>query len=107
MESILEDEDVIDKGAADELKKRKPYDVDKDKGPTAGLDRGLKRQRITNLETDVKELKNVDNSTIVISKIKSEVPNAVKEYLGSSLDHALYKVIQEHSADIIKELYSC
>nr|GEU54364.1 hypothetical protein CTI12_AA475510 [Tanacetum cinerariifolium] len=60
-------------------------------------------QRITNLEKDVKELKNVDNSTTVISTIKSEVPNAIKEYLGSSLDDARYMMIQKHSADIIKE----
>ncbi|GKC36473.1 hypothetical protein Tco_1048857 [Tanacetum coccineum] len=58
---------------------------------------------ITDLEKDVKELKNVDNSTTVISTIKSDVPNAVKEYLGSSLDDALYKMIQKHSPDIIKE----
>nr|GEU83367.1 hypothetical protein [Tanacetum cinerariifolium] len=45
MESILKDEDAIDKGAANELKKRKPNDADKDEGPTTGLDRGLKRQR--------------------------------------------------------------
>ncbi|GKF41263.1 hypothetical protein Tco_0124605, partial [Tanacetum coccineum] len=49
-------------------------------------------QRITDLEKDVKELKNVDNSRTVISTIKSEVPNVVKEYLESS-DDALYKVI--------------
>nr|GEW73052.1 retrotransposon protein, putative, Ty1-copia subclass [Tanacetum cinerariifolium] len=60
-------------------------------------------QRITNLEKDVKELKSVDTFTTVISTIKSEVPNAVKEYLGSSLNDALYKMIQKHSADIIKE----
>ncbi|GKB08552.1 hypothetical protein Tco_0836864, partial [Tanacetum coccineum] len=60
-------------------------------------------QRITNLEKDVKELKNVDNSTTIISTIKSEVPNAVKEYLRSSLDDALYKVIQKYFADVIKE----
>ncbi|GJW93811.1 hypothetical protein Tco_0173483 [Tanacetum coccineum] len=50
-------------------------------------------QRITNLEKDVKELKSVDNSTTIISAIKSKVLNAVKEYLESSLDDALYKVI--------------
>ncbi|GJY29293.1 hypothetical protein Tco_0405060 [Tanacetum coccineum] len=61
------------------------------------------RQRITDLEKDVKELKSVDNSTTIISVIKSEVPNTVKEYLESSLDDALYKVIQKHSVDIIKE----
>ncbi|GJS56598.1 hypothetical protein Tco_0629960 [Tanacetum coccineum] len=61
------------------------------------------RQRIINLEKDVKDLKNVDNSTTVLSTIKSEVPNVVKEYLRSSLDDALHKVIQRHFADIIKE----
>ncbi|GJT83959.1 hypothetical protein Tco_1058301 [Tanacetum coccineum] len=59
--------------------------------------------RMADLEKDVKELKDVDNSTKVISKIKSEVPNAVKEYLGSSLDDALHKVIQRNFANIIKE----
>nr|GEZ03222.1 hypothetical protein [Tanacetum cinerariifolium] len=60
-------------------------------------------QRITYLEKDFKQLKSVDNSTKVISAIKFEVLNAVKEYLESSLDDALYKVIQKHSPDIIKE----
>nr|GEV44098.1 retrovirus-related Pol polyprotein from transposon TNT 1-94 [Tanacetum cinerariifolium] len=32
-----------------------------------------------------------------------QVPNAVKEYIGTSLDDALYKVLQKHSADIAKE----
>ncbi|GJT17881.1 hypothetical protein Tco_0876587 [Tanacetum coccineum] len=62
-------------------------------------------QRITNLEKDVKELKNVNNSTTVISTIKFKVPNVVKKYLGSSLDNALYKMIQKHSTGIIKEQY--
>ncbi|GKD50455.1 hypothetical protein Tco_1279431 [Tanacetum coccineum] len=45
MESILEDEDAMDKGVVDKLKKRKPDDADKDEGPSAGSDRGLKRQK--------------------------------------------------------------
>ncbi|GKB43262.1 hypothetical protein Tco_0888204 [Tanacetum coccineum] len=45
MESILEDDEAIYKGVADELKKRKKDDVDKDEGPSAGSDRGLKGQR--------------------------------------------------------------
>ncbi|GKA71486.1 hypothetical protein Tco_0777625 [Tanacetum coccineum] len=45
MELILEDEDAMDKGVADELKKRKPDEADKDVGPSVGSDRGLKRQR--------------------------------------------------------------
>ncbi|GKA29312.1 hypothetical protein Tco_0715557 [Tanacetum coccineum] len=46
MESILEDEDAMDEGVTDKLKKRKQDDADKDKGPSAGSDRGLKRQKI-------------------------------------------------------------
>ncbi|GKD74014.1 hypothetical protein Tco_1332296, partial [Tanacetum coccineum] len=60
-------------------------------------------QRITNLEKDVKELKTIDHSAALLSTIKSEVPNVVKEYLGTSLDDALYKVLKKHDADIIKE----
>ncbi|GJU68893.1 hypothetical protein Tco_1255152 [Tanacetum coccineum] len=52
-------------------------------------------QRIIDLEKDVKDLKNVDNSTTVLSTIKSKVPNAVKEYLRLSLDDALHKM--EHA----------
>ncbi|GKD75119.1 hypothetical protein Tco_1333401 [Tanacetum coccineum] len=60
-------------------------------------------QRITDLEKDVKELKNVNNSSELLSAIKSEVPNAVKEYLRTSLDDTLYKVLQKHSTDIANE----
>ncbi|GKE72434.1 hypothetical protein Tco_1534475, partial [Tanacetum coccineum] len=45
MESILEDEDAMDKGVADMLKKRKPDDADKDEGPPAEPDEGLKRKK--------------------------------------------------------------
>ncbi|GJT37347.1 retrovirus-related pol polyprotein from transposon TNT 1-94 [Tanacetum coccineum] len=62
-------------------------------------------QRNTNFEKEVKELKDVDNSTKVISKIHSEVPKAVKEYLGSSMDDVMHKLIQKNVADIIKEYY--
>nr|GEV24924.1 hypothetical protein [Tanacetum cinerariifolium] len=43
MESILEDEDVMDEAIADKLNKRKHDDADKDEGPYARSDRGLKR----------------------------------------------------------------
>nr|GEY14056.1 hypothetical protein [Tanacetum cinerariifolium] len=60
-------------------------------------------QRIANLEKDVKDLKTVDHSATLLSTIKSEVSNAINEYLGKSLDDALYKVLKKHDADIIKE----
>ncbi|GJS20761.1 hypothetical protein Tco_0449393 [Tanacetum coccineum] len=47
MESILEYEDAIDERVAENLKKRKPDDADKYKGPSAGSDRGLKRRKIS------------------------------------------------------------
>ncbi|GJY75615.1 hypothetical protein Tco_0480731 [Tanacetum coccineum] len=40
IESILEDEDAMNKGVADKLKKRKPDDDDRDEYPPAGLDQG-------------------------------------------------------------------
>ncbi|GJU96014.1 hypothetical protein Tco_1320770 [Tanacetum coccineum] len=45
MESIVEDEDAMDEGVAEKFKKRKPNDVDKDKGPSVGSDQGLKRPK--------------------------------------------------------------
>ncbi|GKF46628.1 hypothetical protein Tco_0136430, partial [Tanacetum coccineum] len=43
MESILENEDDMDKGVADKLKKRKPDDANRDEDPPARPDQGLKR----------------------------------------------------------------
>ncbi|GJZ41350.1 hypothetical protein Tco_0588236 [Tanacetum coccineum] len=60
-------------------------------------------QRIDDLEKDVKELKDVDNSTKVISTIQSEVPKAVKEYLGSSLDDAIHKIEHARKQQVPKE----
>ncbi|GKC96542.1 hypothetical protein Tco_1161984 [Tanacetum coccineum] len=59
--------------------------------------------RVLDIEKEVKELKNVDHSLALFSTIKSKVPNTFKEYIGTSLDDALYKVLQKHSADIVKE----
>ncbi|GJW70128.1 hypothetical protein Tco_0127045 [Tanacetum coccineum] len=59
-------------------------------------------QRITDLENDVKELKTIDHSAALLSTIKFEVPNAVKEYLGTSLDDTLHKVLQKQIKDIRK-----
>nr|GEU60951.1 hypothetical protein [Tanacetum cinerariifolium] len=45
MESIIKDEDAMDKGVADKSKKRKPDDADKDEGPPAESNQGLKRKK--------------------------------------------------------------
>ncbi|GJR03698.1 hypothetical protein Tco_0526682 [Tanacetum coccineum] len=59
--SIIEDENAIDKGVADQLKKRKPDDADKDKGPSSRSDRGLKRQK-TNKDTEPSKKAKEDTS---------------------------------------------
>ncbi|GJX54820.1 hypothetical protein Tco_0283189 [Tanacetum coccineum] len=62
--------------------------------------------RVIDLEKDVKELKDVDNSTKVILTIQSEVLKAIKEYLRSSLDDAMHKdedAMDEGFADKLKK----
>nr|GEW95565.1 hypothetical protein [Tanacetum cinerariifolium] len=54
-------------------------------------------------QKDVKELKTVDHTTALLSTIQYEVPNSIKEYLRTSMDDALHKVLQKHIADITKE----
>ncbi|GKB45585.1 hypothetical protein Tco_0896338 [Tanacetum coccineum] len=48
-------------------------------------------------------LKDVDHSLALCATIKSEVLTAIKEYLGTSLDDALYAMLQRHTTDLIKE----
>ncbi|GJV80665.1 hypothetical protein Tco_1516535 [Tanacetum coccineum] len=47
--------------------------------------------RVSDLEKEVKELKQADLSTTLCASIRSQVPLAVNEYLGSSLGDALQK----------------
>ncbi|GKA63632.1 hypothetical protein Tco_0763238 [Tanacetum coccineum] len=47
--------------------------------------------RLSKLEKEVKELKNFDHSSTLLATIKSEVPMALKEYIGAIMDEALYK----------------
>nr|GFB12602.1 hypothetical protein [Tanacetum cinerariifolium] len=62
MESILEDEDAMDEGVADKLKKRKPNDTDKDEGPFARSYRGLKRQKTSKDTKTSKKAKSTESS---------------------------------------------
>ncbi|GKE48844.1 hypothetical protein Tco_1480102, partial [Tanacetum coccineum] len=62
MESILKDEDAMDKGVADKLKKRKPYDADRDEDPPAGPDQGLKRKKTSKDAKPSKKVKSTDTS---------------------------------------------
>ncbi|GKB83359.1 hypothetical protein Tco_0950254 [Tanacetum coccineum] len=84
MESILEDEDAMDEGVAKKLKKRKPNDADKDEGPSARSDRGLKRQRTSKgPETSKKTSATKDSS-----KGKSPATSSKSTKSGKSLDYA-------------------
>ncbi|GJZ89604.1 hypothetical protein Tco_0661386 [Tanacetum coccineum] len=62
IESILEDEDVMDKGTADMLKKRKPDDADRDEDPPARSDQGLKRKKTIKNAKPSKKEKSTDTS---------------------------------------------
>ncbi|GKA13108.1 hypothetical protein Tco_0692654 [Tanacetum coccineum] len=59
--------------------------------------------RVSDLEKEVKESRNVDHSTTLLATIKSEVPTGVKEYLGTNLGDTLHKVLQRHTAELIQE----
>ncbi|GKB52563.1 hypothetical protein Tco_0903316 [Tanacetum coccineum] len=50
-------------------------------------------QRVSVLEKDVQELKQVDHSATILASVRSQVPLAVNEYLGSSLGDALHKAL--------------
>ncbi|GJV03677.1 hypothetical protein Tco_1337246 [Tanacetum coccineum] len=62
-------------------------------------------QRLSDLENKVKTLKNVDHSLAIHVVIKFEVLTVVKVYIGTILDDALHKVIQRHTAKLIKECF--
>ncbi|GJT42355.1 hypothetical protein Tco_0951070 [Tanacetum coccineum] len=55
------------------------------------------------LGKDVKELKQVDHSLAILATIRSQVPTAVDEYLGSSLGDALQEVLQKLIEEIIQQ----
>ncbi|GKE47666.1 hypothetical protein Tco_1478924 [Tanacetum coccineum] len=50
-------------------------------------------QKLSDLESDVKTLKNVDHSSALRVTIKFDVPTIVQEFLGTTMDDALYKVL--------------
>ncbi|GKC12656.1 hypothetical protein Tco_1009438, partial [Tanacetum coccineum] len=47
--------------------------------------------RVSDLEKEVKELRNVNHSTTLLATIKFEVPTAIKEYIGTNLGVTLQK----------------
>ncbi|GKC94488.1 hypothetical protein Tco_1159930 [Tanacetum coccineum] len=80
MQSIVEDEDAMDKGVADRLKKRKPDDTNKDEGPPAVPDQGLKRKKTIKETKPSKKAKSTGTSKgITKSQPKSTSKSAQAE----------------------------
>ncbi|GKD61231.1 hypothetical protein Tco_1298740 [Tanacetum coccineum] len=57
-------------------------------------------QRVSILEQEVKELKEVDHSIIILALVRSHVPTVVNKHLGSTLDDTLHKSIYMDENDI-------
>ncbi|GKC47112.1 hypothetical protein Tco_1064834, partial [Tanacetum coccineum] len=55
--------------------------------------------RVARLEQEMSEVKKTD----VLASIRSQVPTAVDNYLGTKLDDALLKVLERHTADLIEK----
>ncbi|GJT69446.1 hypothetical protein Tco_1028732, partial [Tanacetum coccineum] len=60
-------------------------------------------QRVSALEKEVKELKQVDHSTAVLASVRLQVPLVVDEYLGSTLGDTLQKVLSKHTKELIQQ----
>ncbi|GJR84118.1 hypothetical protein Tco_0154903 [Tanacetum coccineum] len=52
--------------------------------------------QVSDLEKDVKVLKQVDHTPVILESIKSEVPESVNKYLGSTLGDTLQKRKRRH-----------
>ncbi|GJR18374.1 hypothetical protein Tco_0966901 [Tanacetum coccineum] len=55
------------------------------------------------MEQEMSEVKKTDHSAAVLALIKSHVPIVVDKYLGTKLDDALLRVLERHTADLIKK----
>nr|GEY79678.1 hypothetical protein [Tanacetum cinerariifolium] len=60
-------------------------------------------QRVSDLEKEVKILRNIDHNSAIRATIKSEVPIVVKKCLGTNLEDSLHKVIQKQTAKFIRK----
>ncbi|GJU01125.1 hypothetical protein Tco_1111463 [Tanacetum coccineum] len=60
-------------------------------------------QRVSALEKEVQELKQVDHSTAVLASVRLQVPPVVDEYLGSTLGDTLQKVLSKHTKELIQQ----
>ncbi|GJX74308.1 hypothetical protein Tco_0312903 [Tanacetum coccineum] len=57
---------------------------------------------VSNLDKNVKELKQIDHILAILESIKSQVQSVVDKYPGSSLEDTLQKVLQRHTEELIQ-----
>nr|GEX08626.1 hypothetical protein [Tanacetum cinerariifolium] len=57
-------------------------------------------QRVSILEKDVQELKEVDNTITLCASLRFEIPPAINAYLGSSLGDALHKAHAQEALNL-------
>nr|GEV87662.1 hypothetical protein [Tanacetum cinerariifolium] len=60
-------------------------------------------QRVSDLEKEVKILKDINHDSTILAAIKSKVPYAVKECLVTNLDDTIKKMIKKQLAEFIQE----
>ncbi|GJV31130.1 hypothetical protein Tco_1391530 [Tanacetum coccineum] len=60
-------------------------------------------QRVSDLEKEVKILKDINHDSTILATIKSEVPSSVKECLRIDLNDTLERVIKKQLAEFIQE----
>ncbi|GJS69315.1 hypothetical protein Tco_0702156 [Tanacetum coccineum] len=60
-------------------------------------------QRVSDLEKEVKILKDINHDSIILAAIKSKVPTTVKECLGTNFDDTLKKVMKKHLTKFIQQ----
>ncbi|GJX76413.1 hypothetical protein Tco_0323224 [Tanacetum coccineum] len=97
MESILEDEDVMEEGVVDNLKKTKLDDADKDEGPSAGSDRGLKRRKISKETEPSKKAKSTETfKGTSKGTSKSQPKSTNKQDIGNTDDQPNVKDAPKH-----------
>ncbi|GKC28994.1 hypothetical protein Tco_1036288 [Tanacetum coccineum] len=80
MESILEDEDAMDEGVAEKLKKRKLDDADKDEGPSVRSDQGLKRQKTSKDTEPSKKSKSTETSKCTSNGTSKSQPKSTGKF---------------------------
>ncbi|GKF76535.1 hypothetical protein Tco_0229005, partial [Tanacetum coccineum] len=60
-------------------------------------------QRVSDLEKEIKILIDINHDSTILAAIKSEVPSALKECIGTDLDDTLKRVIKKQLAEFIQE----